>query len=50
MPEKAAQQVLPVLNRVSSAAGSVRESLHVEGRIVSERIGLKPLPRDTRQG
>lgn len=44
MSEKAAQEVLPALGRVGSAAGSVRESLHVEGGIVGERIGLEPGP------
>jgi hypothetical protein len=42
--EKAAQQVLPALDRVGSATGSVRESRHVEDGIVGERIGLEPGP------
>ena len=44
MAQKAAQQVLSALDRVGSAAGSVRESPDVEGRIVRERIGLEPGP------
>ena len=45
MSEKASQQILPALDRVGSAAGSVRESPEVEGGIVRERIGLEPGPQ-----
>src|ERR1700693_4277948 len=45
MLEKAAQQVLPALDGIGSAACAVRESLQIEGGIVGERIGLKPGPQ-----
>ena len=45
MSEKAAQQILPTLHRVGSAACAVGERVKIEGRIVRQGIGFEVGPQ-----
>src|SRR5277367_82431 len=45
MSEKPAQQILPTLHRVGSAACSVGQGVKVEGRIVRQGIGFQVGPQ-----